>query len=228
MQPYFLPYLGYWQLLNYVDRFVIYDDVNYITRGWVNRNRILINGEPRYLTIPLCNASQNRLICEIGVAPSVWRSKLLRSIELAYMKSPFFNEVIPLLNKIIQRDDGNLASFVTYQISTLAEFIGIDTELRTSSRRYSNSELAGQARIIDICKRESADIYVNAEGGRLLYDSNAFAEAGLKLQFIKTNMKSYAQRSSATFVPNLSIVDTLMAVGREGVREMLADFSLIG
>jgi hypothetical protein len=227
MQPYFFPYLGYWQLLNYVDRFVIYDDVNYIKGGWINRNRILINGEPRYLTIPLRDASPNKLIYELAIAESVgWRNKLLKSVEGAYKKSPFFEEAIPVIQEIIQFNDGNLASFLSHQIIKLVEFLGIQTEVRETSRNYNNGELAGQTRVIDICRRENAKRYLNAEGGMALYDRSAFGEAGLTLQFIKMNSQEYVQRASA-FVPNLSIVDVLMAVGREGVRDLLADYSLI-
>lgn len=227
MQPYFFPYLGYWQLMNIVDRFVIYDDVNYIKRGWINRNRILINGEPRYLTVPVSNASQNKRICDLTIDDSGnWRGKVLKSIEGAYRKSPWFDEVFPVLQDIVQYNERGLADYLRYQLFRLAEFLGIGTVLIGSSRQYANADLSGQARILDICRRENADAYLNAEGGMALYDSSAFIEVGLSLQFIRMNPKEYAQRA-ATFVPNLSIVDVLMAIGSGRVRESLADFSLI-
>jgi hypothetical protein len=226
MQPYFFPYLGYWQLMNIVDRFVIYDDVNYIKGGWVNRNRILINGEPRYLTVPLSGASPNKRICDLSIDDSGnWRGKVLKSIEGAYSKSQWFVEVFPVLEDIIRYDERGLADYLKYQLVRLAEFLCIDTALVGSSRYYLNTGLSGQSRVIDICRQENADVYLNAEGGMALYDKNAFSEAGLALQFIKMIPTEYAQRAAA-FVPNLSIVDVLMAVGKGGVRELLADFSL--
>lgn len=228
MQPYFLPYLGYWQLLNYVDRFVIYEDVNYIKRGWINRNRILINGEPHYLTVPIRDASQNSLISELSINEAGdWRNKMLRSIDCAYRKSPFFAEVFPVLQEIVQHDCGDLAKFLAHQLLRLSEFIGIDTELVASNGRYGNRELSGQDRLIDICQRELASIYVNAEGGMTLYDVGDFSAAGISLQFLKMNPITYIQRASE-FLPNLSIVDVLMALGRDGVEEKITDFALIG
>lgn len=227
MQPYFFPYLGYWQLMNIADRFVIYDDVNYIKRGWINRNRILINGEPRYLTVPLSDASQNKKICELTIADSGnWRGKVLKSIEGAYRKSQWFADVFPVLEDIVLCPERGLADYLKYQLVRMADFLSIDTILIASSRYYANTTLTGQARIIDICRREKADEYLNLAGGMALYDGNAFSEAGLSLQFMKMNPGEYAQQSTA-FVPNLSIVDALMAVGRGGVRDALADFSLI-
>jgi hypothetical protein len=227
MQPYFCPYLGYWQLLNAADRFVIYDDVNYIKRGWINRNRILINGEPRYLTVPISDASQNKRICDLKIDDSGnWRGKLVKSIEGAYKKSPWFTEVFPVLEDIIGCDEHGLADYLRYQLFRLAEFLCIDTVVVDTSRSYTNSGLAGQARIIDICRRENADVYLNPEGGVALYDGNAFREAGISLRFIKMRPIEYAQRSAA-FVPNLSIVDVLMAIGPAEVRNLLAEFSLI-
>jgi len=228
MQPYFFPYLGYWQLLNLVDRFVIYDDVNYIQRGWVNRNRILINGAPSYLTLPLSNASQNKLICEISIDQTAkWRAKMLKSIEGAYRKSPFYAEIFPVVENIIRYENANLSDFLKHQIFKLAEYIGIETQIVESSRGYSNTVLSGQERIIDICRREQASVYVNPEGGVTLYDSAAFVAEKLSIQFLKSNTRCYRQRSES-FVPHLSVVDTLMAEGRDGVRAFLEDFVIIG
>ena len=98
MQPYFFPYLGYWQLMNIVDKFVIYDDVNYIKRGWINRNRILVEGKPFYIHVPVMKASQNKIINEMEVfVDSSLRKKELKTIELAYKKAPFFDSVYPLI-----------------------------------------------------------------------------------------------------------------------------------
>ncbi len=227
MQPYFFPYLGYWQLLNYVDRFVVYDDVNYIKGGWVNRNRILINGDPRYLTVPIIGASQNKMICDLEMDTSApWRRKMLKSIEGAYCKSPSFDEVYPVLHEVISYDCGHLATFLENQLDAIAKLLGITTELRVASGCYEKAGLAGEERIVDICLAEGATTYINPEGGMHLYHYKSFYGAGVSLQFLKMNSISYEQNSKE-FQPNLSIIDLLMSLGSVGVQQLLEDFTLI-
>lgn len=226
MQPYFFPYLGYWQLINAVDKFVIYDDVNYITRGWVNRNKILVNGQAHYITVPVKNASQNRLITEIELHPeSAWRLKLNKTISLNYKKSPFFSSVYPVLEKIIAFPSENLTGYLSHQLQTLATQMAIDTEF-VHSDAYANNVLSGSARILDICKRENASTYINAPGGKSLYDPTIFASQGIELRFLKMRAIAYPQRG-AIFLPNLSIVDVLMENGFERIRDYLLEFDLV-
>ncbi|MFW2441052.1 MAG: WbqC family protein [Arenicellales bacterium] len=227
MQPYFFPYLGYWQLLNTVDRFVIYDDVNYIKRGWVNRNRILINGKPSYLTITLDQASQNKKICEISLHSSpVWRKKMIKSIENTYRKAPFYSEVFPVIEEMICYETDNLADFLVQHLRTLAVFLGITTEFVVSSRCYHNEALSGQERILDICKREGAATYINPQGGQALYDNELFDSADIDLRFIAMQPAPYKQRAEE-FVPYLSVIDALMEAGPQGIEEQMDKFDLI-
>jgi hypothetical protein len=227
MQPYFFPYIGYWQLIHAADSFVIYDDVNYINRGWINRNRLLINGEPALITLPLHQASQNKKICDIDLSPaSDWLKKLSRMIEVTYKKAPHFAETFPIVEKVLAYESGNLADYLAYQLQTLAAFIGIETRFVVTSRVYGNNDLTAQDRIIDICKREQADIYINAQGGRDLYDAAAFREAGVDLRFISMRPLPYRQRASE-FVPYLSIIDALMEVGPSQLRQHLDAFDYV-
>lgn len=226
MQPYFFPYLGYWQLLNYVDRFVFYDDVNYIKRGWINRNRILHSGGPGYITVPVRNASQNRAICELSIDESVdWRGKMLKSISNTYSGSPFYAEVFPVVEEIINHQSDNLAELLKHQVANMASFLEIGTALVDTSRDYCNSTLSGQKRILDICKQEEADTYVNPEGGVTLYDKRTFEIEGISLRFLTTKPICYRQRL-AEFFPNLSIIDVLMETGKEGCARLLHEFRL--
>lgn len=228
MQPYFLPYLGYWQLLYHVDRFVVYDDVNYIKRGWVNRNRILMNGNPTYITVPVRGGSQNRKISDLPIDDSVnWRGKMIRTVEMAYKKAPFFPGVYPLIEEIIGYRTGSLADFLRHQMIRIATFLDIDTDVVESSLAYGNADLNGQSRIIDICQREGADCYVNPVGGRELYRPQDFRRAGLTLKFLEMKPVAYDQRAPA-FHSNLSIVDVLMQVGLEGMDGLLREFELRG
>lgn len=227
MQPYLFPYIGYWQLLQASDCFVVYDDVNYINRGWINRNRILVNGEPLLVTLPLLQASQNRRIRDIEIAPAAqWRSRLLRTVEMAYRKTPCFDQVFPLVERILGHDDTNLAGFLGHQLHCLARFMGLETRIVASSTAYQNSQLAGQERILDICRQERASTYINAQGGRSLYEPTAFASQDIDLRFIAMRPLPYPQRN-ASFTPYLSIIDALMEVGPQGIEPHLKAFDYL-
>lgn len=224
MQPYFFPYIGYWQLIHAVDRFVIYDDVNYIKGGWINRNRILINGEPVYITVPLSQSSPYKRICDVALQSSaVWRDKLSKMVENTYRKAPYFTEVFPVIEKIIRHETGNLSDYLTHQLQTLSTFMEIKTELVMTSRCYKNDNLSGQERILDICKREKAATYINPQGGQTLYDNETFRNAGIDLRFIIMRPLPYKQRS-AGFTPYLSIIDALMEIGPVEIRRHLDAF----
>jgi len=227
MQPYFFPYMGYWQLLNAVDRFVIYDDVSYIKGGWVNRNCILINGKPSFITVPLSHASPNKRICDLSLQSSPdWRRKLIKSIENTYRRSPYFSVIFSEIDKQLEHQAANLADFLAYHLGAMATLLGINTELVITSRLYENSDLTGQDRILDICKSEGAKSYVNLQGGQMLYDSESFDSVNIDLRFIMMRITPYKQRS-AGFQPNISIIDALMEIGVEGVQQRLTEYDLI-
>ncbi|AKZ64639.1 WbqC-like protein [Herbaspirillum hiltneri N3] len=227
MQPYFFPYIGYWQLIQAADRFVIYDDVNYINRGWINRNRLLINGEPTLITLPLRQASQNKKICDIDIAPTAeWLKKMLRMVEVTYKKAPYFNDVFPVIEGVLTYERSNLADYLAHHLQTMASFMEIETEFVVTSRDYANSQLAAQERIIDIARREQADVYINAQGGKELYDAASFSQVGIDLRFIAMRPLPYPQRGSG-FTPYLSIIDALMEVGPKQIRSHLDAYDYV-
>lgn len=226
MQPYYFPYIGYWQLIQSVDRFVIYDDVNYIKRGWVNRNRILINGEPRFITVPLQSSSQNKRICDIQLQPSNgWRNKSLRMLEVTYGRSLYFDDVFPVLENMIANGACNLAEYLAGMVTSLMGWMDIKTDVVLSSRIYGNDNVSGEKRIMDICKRENADIYVNPQGGRELYTPELFSGNSIDLFFLKTKEHKYKQFGNE-FVPWLSIIDVMMFNSQDEIREMLLEYDL--
>lgn len=227
MQPYLFPYIGYFQLIAAVDKFVLFDDVNYINKGWINRNRILVNGAAHLFTIPLIAASQNKLINDIEVDPAdKWRSKLLRTIEMSYSRAPYFKDVFPLVQAIINNRAVNLSRYVYFSIENIARYLGVTTEVVASSRKYANQELKAQERIIDICLRENAEEYLNPIGGLELYSKEKFVEKGLKLFFIKTQEITYTQLGK-DFVPWLSIIDVLMFCGVGQTADLLKRYELV-
>lgn len=210
MQPYFLPYIGYFQLINAVDKFVIYDDVNYIKKGWINRNKILVNGQAFLFTIPLEKASQNKLICNTFLSKEdKWKEKLLRTIENNYNKAPYFSEIFPLIESIILFEAQTIATYNLNSIKVICNHLKIDTEIVPSSQIYSNQNLKGEERIIDICLKEQATTYYNPSGGVNLYNQMNFNKNNLTLTFHQAELNPYNQ-SKNSFTEGLSIIDYLM------------------
>ena len=209
MQPYFLPYLGYWQLLKRVDKFVILDDVQFIKRGWINRNKILNNGQKDWLSIPLLNAKISQNINQIEIVnPDEWRPKMLRKIEYNYKKYPSFDVIYPILEEILNFQNTNLNSFLTNSLKTILEFLQIKVDIEFSSEIDPARSLKAQDRIIEICKKKSATEYFNLPGGIKLYCSKTFEDAGLKLNFIGINYQGFFIDKNHQ---NLSILHLLMS-----------------
>ncbi len=227
MQPYLFPYIGYFQLMSAVDRFVVFDDVNYINRGWINRNRILLNGAAYTFTVPLLAASQNRLICEIElVKETIWRDKLLRTLQLAYSKAPFYALTAELLGSIIQFPTQRLDEFLLNSLRELTRYLALDLEIVATSRKYQNSHLKGQERILDICLKEQAAKYINPIGGVELYDKDTFSAKGVELFFLKSRPIDYPQ-GKAEHIPWLSIIDVLMFNDANSCRQLLLEKDLL-
>ncbi len=227
MQPYFLPYIGYMQLMSAVNTFVLYDDVAFINRGWINRNRLLINGQEHLFTVPLKDASQNKRINEVHLADDPkWRSKLLKTIEQGYRKAPYYQTVMPITEKIINFATDSIADLVYFSLVELNQYLGLTTRLVQSSSVYGNAELKAQERILDICRHESATGYINPIGGIELYDKPTFAQSGINLNFIKAKRVEYPQLKG-DFIPWLSIVDVLMFNDIPTVRTFLGEYELV-
>ncbi|MFN0186053.1 MAG: WbqC family protein [Aquabacterium sp.] len=228
MQPYFLPYIGYWQLMHAVDRFILYDDVQYIQRGWVNRNRILVNGHEVMLTVPLQAGSRRGQITSRQLSDETpWRAKLVQTVSEAYRRQPGHAEVMPSLQTWLGDGATGVADYLSHLITGMAGLLGLPCEIvRSSERHASTQDLKGQERILEICRREGAMTYVNPPGGMALYREAAFAAQGCNLRFLVPQQVPYAQRAASAFVPWLSIVDVLMACGVAGTRAMLNRYDL--
>lgn len=227
-QPYLFPYLGYFQLLHAVDRFVVYDDVGFIKQGWIHRNHLLINGEASLFTVPVRDQSSFRPIREVLIddrGSHRWRSKLLKTIDNAYRRAPEFDTVFPLVEHVLNPGVSRIGELALRSIKAVAGFLDLTTTFVDSTTVYGNDELAGEARVLDICAREGATVYINPTGGRHLYSANRFAEGGVQLHFIVPSFPAYRQ-FGAEFVPGLSIIDVLMFNPRAVVREYLSQHRL--
>lgn len=225
MQPYFLPYIGYWQLINSVDLFVVYDNIQYTKKGWINRNRFLQNGKDCLFSIPLKNDSDFLDIRDRFLSSSFDKNKLLNQIKNAYAKAPFFLNVFPVFENIVLNNEENLFDYIYYSIKKICEYLKIDTKIKISSSVDINHLLKAEERVIAICKKINADNYINAIGGRELYDKSEFEKLGINLNFIKTGEICYKQFENE-FIPGLSIIDVMMFNSKEKINEMLNNYEL--
>lgn len=222
MQPYFFPYIGYFQLINLAGVFVILDDVNFIKRGWINRNRILINGGESPITVPLAKPSQNRRINQTRIADDpLWKEHMLRSVSHAYARAPHYDNVFSLVESSLRSNAEYISELALSSILAVVDYLGLKTRIVRSSTVYGNGDLRGEARIIDICLKEHTTGYLNLPGGRDLYRADNFRSKGLSLGFLEPGDVSYRQLGKP-FVPWLSIIDVLMFNSRKEVLKLLS------
>lgn len=230
MQPYFFPYLGYWQIMNAADRYVVYDDVNFIKGGRINRNAILMNGQAHNINVPLIGASPNKKINEITVNPdSILREKLVRSIEQSYTRAPYYDSVMPLLREAIRNEEETLGNYLFRTFLFVGSYLGIETEWILSSQMEKDCSLKGKDKVLQICKILGADTYYNSISGVPLYEPYRplFEEAGIELKFPKMRAVHYPQFHN-DFVPNLSIIDVMMFNSQEVCRRLLHEYDFAG
>ncbi|MBR5660557.1 MAG: WbqC family protein [Bacteroidales bacterium] len=224
-QPYFLPYLGWWQLLKAADLFLIADDYYFIKSGWIARNRILIDGKPHYFRIEIKRGGSNRLINRLELIPVSVKNKL-KMLEFAYRKAPFFENGFLLAERILTYPESNLSLFLENSIREVCSYLGITTPLERTSGLEGNDLFKREERIYDACRRKGADTFINAIGGMALYDRDEFARHGINLKFLKSGLPEYKQ-FGGPFVERLSILDAIMFNSREDLQVMLDDYTLI-
>ena len=222
MQPYFFPYIGYFQLVNAVDKFVFYDDVNYIKSGWINRNRLYLSGAIRYITVPLAAASSfekiNRTHLRSG---KEWSAQMLSVIQQSYGKAPHYRAVAGLVEEVLNSHDGYISTLARNSIIAVTNYLGIQKDYCPSSTIYENQELRSANRVLDICKKENACQYFNLPSGKNLYNAEFFQKEGVELQFVDVALTPY-QQLVYEFQPGLSILDVLMFNDKEAVRKMIS------
>lgn len=226
MQPYFLPYIGYFQLLNAVDKYVIYDNIQYTKKGWINRNRILQNGKDLLITVPVEKDSDYLNIKDRLVSNGFDRQKLLNQIREAYRKAPHFDSVISLIENIINVDENNLFRYIYNSVKTVCEYLNIDTEIIISSTLDIDHSLKGQDKVISICKKLGATDYYNAIGGQELYNVEDFKKENIDLHFLSANPIEYKQLKNE-FVPWLSILDVMMFNSVDEIKTILENYKLV-
>lgn len=218
MQPYFLPYIGYFQLMAAVDLFIVYDNIKYTKKGWINRNRMLLNGSDAMFSLPLKKDSDTLDVVQRELAADFDCTKLLNQFKGAYGRAPYFVQTLPLLERIVRFDDVNLFRYIHHSLTRMCEHLDIKTEIRISSEIAIDHDLKSQDKVLALCQAVGADSYINAIGGMELYVKDDLRAHGIELNFIKSKPFEYPQ-FGVPFVPWLSIVDVLMFNPLDSVRK---------
>ncbi len=246
-----MPYLGYFQAIAAVDKYILYDQLTYIQSGWINKNRIRQRNMPvSNIVVPLIDKSSNTLIANTLIDNSKpWQKKILKALQLGYGKSAYYSEIMPLMEEILTREYNTISELNAYSIKRICEFLEIPTEIDSNVERYLDLEerlcdiensdysrfvhlhtmpIKKVARVLEICKAEESNFFVNAIGGQELYDKTEFKQYGIDLYFIKMNSVQYSQNcKDGSFEPGLSIIDVLMHNGKEGTKQLLNEYTLI-
>lgn len=225
MQPYFFPYIGYWQLINSVDIFVVYDEIEYTKKGWINRNKILVNESPKTITIPIKKDSDFLNVNERYISDSWFQSKhkMLNLIKSSYVKAPQFKQIMPFIAECLSTKENNLFKFLYLNLTKVIDLLEIKTDIVISSHLNIDQSLKSQDKVISICKTLNASTYINPKGGVDLYDKKFFKQNGINLKFISSNEINYQQYNN--FFPWLSIIDVLMFNDLPTVKGYLCNFS---
>jgi hypothetical protein len=227
MQPYFMPYIGYFQLIAAVGVFIAYDDIKYTKKGWINRNRILRNGQAAWISLPLKHDSDFLDIRDRELAADFKPEKLLNQVAAAYRRAPHFAETFVLVERVVRHEDRNLFRFIEHSIERTCDHLGIATARRRSSDLAFDHRPRNQEGVLALCEAVGAVAYVNAIGGLELYSREDFRARGIELRFLRSRPLEYPQLG-LPFVPSLSIIDVMMfnpiALVREWVK---TDYDLV-
>jgi len=229
MQPYLFPYIGYFCLINSSDTFIFYDDVNYIPRGWINRNRVLSNGQIQTFVMPVKNGSQNKLIKEVRLDSLQYnKNKFIKKIHSAYGRSKRFDYVIDYIERTFDIEDDLVGTLSQRSVEIALNLLGIQKNIIKSSENFKEtSGVKGASRIIEIAHLIGSKNYINPIGGACLYDKKIFKDAGIDLNFLEPQIVAYPQPSCIRFIPNLSIIDLLMNIDLCDIKKMINLYRLV-
>jgi len=228
MQPYLFPYIGYWQLINAIDTFVIYDNIQFSKKGWFHRNNFLMNGKKTLFTIPLKKDSDSLDVVDRFISDDSEKqiNKIIAQIKNSYREAPYYKDIFPLIEALFLYQEKNLFLYISYSIEMICDYLDIDTHIVRSSTIDIDHNLKSQAKVIAINKRLNSTKYINPIGGTKLYDVESFNKEAIKLQFLESKVPKYRQFDD-DFVPYLSIIDIMMFNSKEEVKYMLEQYKLL-
>lgn len=229
MQPYLFPYLGYFQLINVSDVFVLGDDLQYEKGSWMNRNRVLVNGQPKLITFPLKKGHLTDRINQRQLSDDFAREAetLLKTFERCYARAPQLDSVMPLLRSILDYPERNLALFTEHSLRCLCRYMGITTPIFRGSDLCLSPVMDKQDRVIQIVRRMDGELYLNPIGGIDLYCPARFRAEGLLLRFLRMDDELTYPQLKHAFVPSLSIIDVLMFNDRQTIKDLLGRFCVV-
>lgn len=228
MQPYLFPYLGYIQLISSVDLFIHFDDVNFIKKGWIHRNRILSNAQELQLLMPLVKMSQNKKISDTFIfEPDKSKEKIFKQIYQSYSKAPFATNWMPQVERWVHNGEQSIARYNAHILESIVCALQLKTQFKFSSEVGITDDLKGQDRIIALTAHFGATNYINAIGGMQLYDREKFSERNLQINFLKTKDYSYVQPGRSDFLPHLSILDVLFNAPLDKISELINNYDLL-
>jgi hypothetical protein len=229
MQPYFFPYIGYWQLLRAVDTFILFDDVQYMRPGWINRNRILKPAEGwQYIVVPLQAHSHKELIRNILAHDRQnWKEQIIAQLAHYKRKAPYFSVVLELIKATLYSVTDHRMAYINFAvINNINRALDIKTKVLLSSEcnfNYTDVKAAGDW-ALQISQQMHAQQYINPISGASLYNIGEFRRSGIQLTLLAPNAIKYPQ--AGQFEPSLSIIDVLMFNGIENTKLLLNEFSL--
>jgi hypothetical protein len=231
MQPYFFPYIGYFQLIEYVDKWIVFDDVQYIRKGWVNRNRVLhpdIQKGWQYLTVPVRKHKKGTFISSIRINNDLrWKEELLGKLSHYKRSAPYYSQVEEMILECFSFESGALSQWLVNCLSIVCERLSIDFDYEIfseMSQEIKPAEHAGQW-ALNIASSTGADVYVNPPGGWNIFDEDEFTQKGIDLKFINPEIVEYKQ-GRREFLPGLSILDVMLWNNEGEVKELLTSFTL--
>lgn len=219
MQPYFFPYIGYFQLMDSVDTFLFLDDVQYVERSWMNRNRIMAGRSPHWLSFPVHKAPRSTSMMQRRYLLGEESDKVLRQIRGAYGAYPHYSDIVPVIERIMRHPEPSVSVFNANLLRVLADHLGISCKFASASAMGNPRALRGQDRILDLCVTLGADTYINAIGGIGLYQEPQFTDAAIKLRFLRSTCRPLESEHDGPIHP--SIIDLLMRHGFDGVANLL-------
>ena len=231
MQPYYFPYIGYFQLIHAVDRYVFLDTTQYVRRGWMNRNRIInIKEGTTYITVPVEKSPQGTAINDMRIDNSKdWKNTTISQLNEVYKKrAPYFSEVIDLVRRTLDSSNDSLSELNIQSISCVFEYLEMPFEFDVFSKMDLDipNDCKGDEWTFHITNRMGYETYINPPGGRSFYDTEKFNAVGIDLKFIQPNLSIYNQEIGR-FESGLSILDVLMFNSVPDVRTMLSDYKIL-
>jgi hypothetical protein len=220
VQSNYIPWRGYFDLINSVDEFIFFDDVQYTRRDWRNRNKIIINNKPQWLTLPLLNkGNYNQIVSLMKVKESDWHIKHLDIFKNNYFKAKYFNTVFPIISELYRTIDSEFLSDINqFLIKEICNLLNIRTTFRRSSEFYNNSSeiTTPTDRLLDICIQTNCKIYISGELAKNYLDIEKFSSKNIKVFWFDYKLSKEYKQSQNDFITNLSIIDCLMHSNFEG------------